>query len=69
MAKAEKEKKEKKEKAPKAARTPSAYNTYMKDEIARVKKDNPGMGHREAFKVAASHVRFLIPSLFSLCFT
>lgn len=49
------EKGEKKEKAAGATRTPSPYNTFMKDEIARVKKANPELGHKEAFKQAAAN--------------
>merc|ERR1719504_237476 len=45
-------KKEKKEKTPRA---PSAYNIFMKEEIAKVKKANPSLDHKEAFKKAASN--------------
>ena len=45
--------KEKKEKTPRA---PSPYNKFMKDEIARVKKAQPGLDHKEAFKAAAANV-------------
>ena len=37
------------------ARAPSAYNKFMKDEIAKVKKANPELGHKEAFKIAAAN--------------
>jgi hypothetical protein len=43
------------EKKTKSTRTPSAYNKYMKDEIAKVKKANPELTHKEAFKVAANN--------------
>ncbi|KNC97655.1 uncharacterized protein SPPG_09438 [Spizellomyces punctatus DAOM BR117] len=33
----------------------SPYNQFMKTELAKVKADNPGIAHKEAFKVAASH--------------
>ncbi|KAI3655170.1 hypothetical protein MP638_003353, partial [Amoeboaphelidium occidentale] len=46
------EKKEKKEGGPKK---PSAYNLFMKDELARVKKDHPNLDHKEAFKKAAGN--------------
>ena len=39
----------------KAKRAPSAYNTFMKSEIAKVKKANPSLDHKEAFKVAAGN--------------
>lgn len=42
---------EKKEKAP---REPSAYNIFMKAEIAKVKKAKPDLEHKLAFKEAAS---------------
>ncbi len=41
--------------APKAKRAPSAYNTFMKAEIAKVKKANASLDHKEAFKVAAGN--------------
>ena len=62
--------KEKKEKAPRA---PSPYNKFMKDEIARVKKAQPGLDHKEAFKAAAANVSppppppFFALQLASLC--
>eukprot|EP00602_Paraphysomonas_sp_CaronLab_P009653 CAMPEP_0185023104 /NCGR_PEP_ID=MMETSP1103-20130426/5795_1 /TAXON_ID=36769 /ORGANISM="Paraphysomonas bandaiensis, Strain Caron Lab Isolate" /LENGTH=69 /DNA_ID=CAMNT_0027555527 /DNA_START=73 /DNA_END=282 /DNA_ORIENTATION=+ len=40
---------------PKSKRAPSAYNIFMKAEIAKVKKANPGFDHKEAFKAAAGH--------------
>lgn len=33
----------------------SAYNTFMKDEVQKVKKSNPSLSHKDAFKVAASN--------------
>ncbi|KAI9096557.1 hypothetical protein DFS34DRAFT_581259, partial [Phlyctochytrium arcticum] len=33
----------------------SPYNMFMKTELTKVKADTPGIGHKEAFKVAASH--------------
>ncbi|KAI9103216.1 hypothetical protein DFS34DRAFT_607861 [Phlyctochytrium arcticum] len=33
----------------------SPYNLFMKTELGKVKADNPGMPHKEAFKTAASH--------------
>jgi len=45
-------KSDKKEKAPRA---PSAYNLFMKSELAKVKKANPKMDHKEAFTTAAKN--------------
>ncbi|KAI9034486.1 hypothetical protein DFJ74DRAFT_700864 [Hyaloraphidium curvatum] len=33
----------------------SAYNDFMKTEIPRVKSENPGIAHKEAFKQAAKN--------------
>lgn len=38
----------------KAKRAPSAYNKYMKKELARLKKKHPRMTHQARFKKAAS---------------
>lgn len=37
----------------KAKRAPSAYNKYMKKELARLKKAHPRMTHQDRFKKAA----------------
>ena len=37
----------------KAKRAPSAYNRYMKKELARLKKKHPRMTHQARFKKAA----------------
>jgi hypothetical protein len=37
----------------KAKRAPSAYNKYMKRELARLKKAHPRMSHQARFKKAA----------------
>ena len=37
----------------KAKRAPSAYNKYMKKELARLKKKHPRMTHQSRFKKAA----------------
>lgn len=34
---------------------PTAYNLFMKKEIQRVKKNNPTLDHKEAFKQAAKN--------------
>ena len=47
-------KKEKKEKKP---RTPSAYNEFMKTELAKVKVSHPDMSHKDRFKLAASNYK------------
>lgn len=49
-----------KEKKEKATRTPSPYNEYMKEEIAKVKKAQPDLAHKDAFKAAAANVSFLL---------
>ena len=36
-----------------APRTLSAYNVFMKSEVAKVKAEHPSLPHREAFKLAA----------------
>lgn len=38
----------------KAKRAPSAYNRYMKKELARLKKKHPRMTHQSRFKKAAA---------------
>lgn len=45
----------KKKKKAKAKRKPTAYNTFMKNEIKKVKKANPTISHTEAFKRAAAN--------------
>ncbi|KAJ1668850.1 hypothetical protein IW140_000084 [Coemansia sp. RSA 1813] len=37
----------------KAKKKISNYNKYMKAELARVKAGNPGIAHKDAFKMAA----------------
>lgn len=44
-----------KKKKAKAKRKPTAYNTFMKNEIKKVKKANPTISHTEAFKRAAAN--------------
>ncbi|KAF8406929.1 hypothetical protein HHK36_006050 [Tetracentron sinense] len=39
----------------KRQRVPSAYNQFIKEEIQRIKADNPGISHREAFSTAAKN--------------
>ena len=41
--------------ATKTKRAPSAYNSFMKSEIAKVKKADPKLNHKDAFKVAAGN--------------
>ena len=45
---------EKKEKKEKKTRAPSAYNIFMKAELASIKAAHPDMSHQERFKLAAS---------------
>ncbi|KAI9503243.1 hypothetical protein BX070DRAFT_191636 [Coemansia spiralis] len=33
----------------------SPYNKFMKTELAKVKKNNPGLPHKDAFKKAAQN--------------
>jgi hypothetical protein len=49
-AKSPKKSGEKKEKRP-----PSAYNAFMKTELAKVKKEHPGLDHKAAFTKAAGN--------------
>ncbi|KAI8973275.1 hypothetical protein BDF20DRAFT_881486 [Mycotypha africana] len=46
-----------KEKSTKKAPTKkvSPYNNFMKTELAKVKEANPGIAHKEAFKLAAQN--------------
>ncbi|KAK7252383.1 hypothetical protein RIF29_36285 [Crotalaria pallida] len=39
----------------KRQRTPSAYNRFIKEEIKRLKAENPDMAHKEAFSTAAKN--------------
>ncbi|KAL4015928.1 hypothetical protein IC575_023537 [Cucumis melo] len=39
----------------KRQRAPSAYNCFIKDEIRRLKTQNPEMTHKEAFRTAAKN--------------
>lgn len=47
--------------APKEKRAASPYNVFMKNELAKVKKANPSLNHKDAFKVAAQNVPLLLP--------
>eukprot|EP00762_Andalucia_godoyi_P004380 ANDGO_08185.mRNA.1 Protein YABBY 4 len=47
--------KDKPAKEDKPKREPSAYNKFMKDELARLKKDHPEMNHKELFRIAANN--------------
>jgi hypothetical protein len=49
------EKKLKKEKRPpRPPKEPNDYNNFMKDQIPKVKKENPGLNNKEAFSKSAS---------------
>ncbi|KAK1552239.1 hypothetical protein Q3G72_012965 [Acer saccharum] len=39
----------------KRQRAPSAYNRFIKEEIRRLKAENPNMAHKEAFSTAAKN--------------
>ncbi|XWS27019.1 hypothetical protein CRYUN_Cryun26dG0079900 [Craigia yunnanensis] len=39
----------------KRQRVPSAYNQFIKEEIQRIKTNNPDISHREAFSTAAKN--------------
>ncbi|GMI66928.1 FILAMENTOUS FLOWER, ABNORMAL FLORAL ORGANS, YABBY1 [Hibiscus trionum] len=39
----------------KRQRVPSAYNRFIKDEIQRIKAENPDISHRDAFSAAAKN--------------
>ncbi|CAN0842065.1 Axial regulator YABBY 1 [Linum grandiflorum] len=39
----------------KRQRVPSAYNRFIKEEIQRIKAENPDISHREAFSAAAKN--------------
>ncbi|KAL4639042.1 hypothetical protein ACB092_03G189600 [Castanea dentata] len=39
----------------KRQRAPSAYNQFIKEEIKRLKTENPKIGHKEAFSAAAKN--------------
>jgi len=39
---------------PKPPREPNDYNKFMKDQMVKVKKDNPGISNTEAFKKCAN---------------
>ncbi|KAI9111695.1 hypothetical protein K1719_017385 [Acacia pycnantha] len=39
----------------KRRKTPSAYNRYVREEIRRLKTQNPNMVHKEAFRTAAKN--------------
>ena len=40
-------------KKPRKPRAPSAYNIFMKKEMSKIKKENPGIAHQSAFRKAA----------------
>lgn len=40
----------------KRPRDPSPYNLFIREEVKRLKRDEPGLDHREAFKRAAGNV-------------
>ncbi|XP_061357001.1 axial regulator YABBY 4 [Gastrolobium bilobum] len=48
----------------KRQRTPSAYNRFIKEEIKRLKAENPDMAHKEAFSTAAKNWANFPPTQF-----
>ncbi|MHB1910260.1 MAG: hypothetical protein ACYCQJ_15485 [Nitrososphaerales archaeon] len=42
----------------KSPRDPSPYNVFMKTEMTRLKKAEPGLDHKDAFKQAAANWKF-----------
>ncbi|KAJ9550984.1 hypothetical protein OSB04_015029 [Centaurea solstitialis] len=42
----------------KRQRVPSLYNRFIKEEIQRIKANNPDISHKEAFSTAAKNVSF-----------
>ncbi|KAJ3034502.1 hypothetical protein HDV00_004967 [Rhizophlyctis rosea] len=42
---------------PRVGTDTSPYNLFMKEELPKVKADNPGIGHKDAFKMAAQNWR------------
>ena len=40
---------------PRAPREPSEFNIFMKDQMAKVKKENPTIGNKDAFKECAKN--------------
>ncbi|QHO41496.1 hypothetical protein HN51_007385 [Arachis hypogaea] len=49
----------------KRQRTPSAYNRFIKEEIKRLKAENPEMAHKEAFSTAAKNWANFPPTQFN----
>ncbi|XP_065856938.1 protein YABBY 2-like [Euphorbia lathyris] len=50
----------------KRQRAPSAYNKFIKEEIRRIKANNPKISHREAFSTAAKNWAHLPLTQFGL---
>jgi hypothetical protein len=61
--KADSTKKSKKDKGPKEKKKPSAYNIFVKKEMAKIKAENSSLSHKEVFKLAASRVCIFHPFL------
>jgi hypothetical protein len=45
-----------------ASRKRSPYNDFMREELARIKAQQPGIDHKQAFKLAASRWKSTRPS-------
>jgi hypothetical protein len=59
-------KKATKKKEPKEKKKPTAYNVFMKKEMANIKAADANLAHKEVFKLAASRVSLLFLSSNSL---
>ncbi|KAJ9548671.1 hypothetical protein OSB04_021214 [Centaurea solstitialis] len=51
----------------KRQRVPSAYNQFIKQEIQRIKANNPNVSHREAFSAAAKNVFIMLYNYIKRC--
>ncbi|KAF5746592.1 axial regulator YABBY 4-like [Tripterygium wilfordii] len=49
----------------KRQRAPSAYNRFIKEEIRRLKAENPQMAHKEAFSTAAKNWAHFLPTQYT----
>ncbi|KAG9144479.1 hypothetical protein Leryth_014524 [Lithospermum erythrorhizon] len=47
-------------------RVPSAYNRFIKEEIQRIKANNPKISHREAFSTASKNWAHFPSTLYRL---
>ena len=45
----------------------TAYNKFMRDQLASIKEANPSLSHREAFKLASSKVNWRVNVVKLVC--